>query len=54
MGPVSVLGRLGCCRQPGHLLGHGLFQILHPMLSRRLVERLRAAAEPMALQAGDQ
>ena len=35
------------------LLGHRLFEVLHPLLHARLVELLRTAAEAVALQRGD-
>jgi hypothetical protein len=40
-------------RQSGLMLGQGLLQILHAPLERLGVELFRAAAEPVALQAGD-
>ena len=39
--------------QPGLLLGHGLLKVFLPLLQRRVVELFRAAAKPIAAQAGE-
>ncbi len=39
--------------QPGLLLGHGLLEVLLPLLHRRVIELLRTAAKPVAAQAGE-
>jgi hypothetical protein len=43
--------RLGRRLQPGHLLGHGLFQVLARVLHRLVGQPLRSTAEAIALQA---